>query len=49
MGVLSVKIILELVGHANINITLDTYGHLMPRDTTRAMEAVAKQMKNIVV
>jgi integrase len=45
----NIKLISEMVGHANINITLDTYGHLMPGDTSKAIEALAKQMADIAI
>lgn len=44
-----IKIISELVGHANINITYNTYGHLMPNDTTKAIKALENHMQDIVI
>lgn len=46
---INIKLISTMVGHANINITLDTYGHLMPGDTIKAMEALTKQMEDIAI
>lgn len=37
------KFVQELLGHANISITLDTYSHFLPpmaEETARAMERV---------
>ena len=34
----------EQLGHSTIQITIDTYGHLMPSAETRAAEAVAKML-----
>lgn len=48
-GIANIKLISNMVGHANINITLDTYGHLMPNDTQEAFKALSNHMKNIVL
>ena len=45
----NIKLISDMVGHANINITLDTYGHLMPWDTRQAIEALSKYMQDIAL
>ncbi len=38
-----------MVGHANIGITLNTYGHLMPSDTKEAFKALENHMKEITL
>lgn len=48
-GVRNMKLISEMVGHANINITLDTYGHLMPGDANEAIVALSKSMQDIAL
>ncbi|EIW19496.1 MULTISPECIES: tyrosine-type recombinase/integrase [Pelosinus] len=45
----NIKLISEIVGHANINITMDTYGHLIPGDASKAIEALSKQMDDIAI
>jgi integrase len=37
------KVVAEMLGHATISITLDTYSHVLPdmqREAARAMETV---------
>jgi len=41
----NVKVISESMGHANISITLDTYGHLLPGMTRTAAESFDKLLK----
>lgn len=45
----NIKLISEMLDHANINITLDTYDDLMPGDTTKVMEDLARQMEDIAI
>ena len=38
---LSIKTVSTMLGHAKINMTLDTYGHLLPGDMEAVIDAVA--------
>ncbi len=48
-GIANIKLISDMVGHANIHITLDTYGHLMPNDTQEAFKALSNHIKDIAL
>jgi integrase len=42
------RIVMEILGHSNINLTMNTYTHVMPemlRDATQAMNSVLKKSK----
>lgn len=48
-GNTSITLISNIVGHANISITLNTYSHLMPNDMQEAFTALEKHMKHIAI
>lgn len=45
----NIKLVSNMLGHADTIITLNTYAHLMPGDAEKAMEMVAVQMADIVL
>ena len=45
----NIKLVSQMLGHANTIITLNTYAHLMPGDTEKAKEMLANQMADNII
>jgi integrase len=43
------KIVSERLGHSSVAFTLDTYGHVLPRQQAEAAEAVARLADDVGV
>lgn len=48
-GTLSIKVAQRYLGHSKAQETLDTYGHMMPEDESRALEVIENGVQNYLI